>query len=201
MKMKKQLIAVLLFLCGMTLQAEDEFLYWMIASDATIEGLWGEKTVVSEGSYYAKVGYAATGTTVEQIVKEGALSGYLNLYELPSSPQDQEIVDNATYGGSNISTADAGSVPGVQKAPVYAKGVTAADYTYWVELWNAEDGIVGYASLGTYESLSAFISPMTELASMAASVSVFQVPEPNSALLLMIGCAALALRRRRKIAA
>ena len=199
MKMKKQLIAVLLFLCGMTLQAEDEFLYWMIDSKATIEGKWGITTKVSDGTYYAKVGYAATGTTVEQIVEKGALSGYLNLYELPSS--SLFIQDNADYGNSNIATADAGSVPGVQSAPVYAKGVTAADYTYWVELWNADDGIVGYASLGTYESLSAFISPMSELASMAASVSVFQVPEPNSALLLMIGCAALALRRRRKIAA
>lgn len=199
MKMKKQLIAVLLFLCGMTLKAEDEFLYWMIASDATIEGLWGEKTVVSEGSYYAKVGYAAGSTTVEDIVKAKKLEGYLNLYGLPND--QQFIQDSSDYKDSNIATSDSGDVLGVQSAPVYAKGVTKADYTYWVELWNADDGIVGYASLGTYESLSAFISPMSELASMAASVSVFQVPEPNSALLLMIGCAALALRRRRKIAA
>lgn len=195
--MKKQLIAVLLFLCGMTLKAEDEYLYWMIESDAKIVGKWGVETSLSEGTYYAKVGYTTTSKTVEQIVEAKGLDSYLNLYELAGD--QKALCHNDTYGGSNVRTGygDNHGVP-----PIYA-GLTKNDYTYWVELWSAQDEgvVVGYAELGAYGDLSAFISPMTELASMAASVSVFQVPEPNSALLLMIGCAALALRRRRKIAA
>mgnify|MGYP003309442993 CR=1 FL=1 len=196
--MKKQLIAVLLFLCGMTLQAEDEYLYWMIDSDAKIEGLWGKETPLSGGTYYAKVGYTTTQKTVEEIVAAGkGLDSYLSLYALPG---DDALKDNATYGGSNVRTGygDNHGVP-----PIYA-GLTAANYTYWVELWSAQDeAVVGYGSLGTYADLSAFISPMTGFGSMASpiAVSAFLVPEPNSALLLMIGCAALALRRRRKIAA
>ena len=194
--MKKQLIAVLLFLCGMTLQAEDEYLYWMIDSDAKIEGLWGKETPLSGGTYYAKVGYTTTSRTVEEIVAAGKLDSYLSLYALPG---DNALQHDDTYGGSNVKTGygDNHGVP-----PIYA-GLTAANYTYWVELWGEQNGVVGYGSLGTYTELSAFISPMTGFGSMASpiAVSAFLVPEPNSALLLMIGCAALALRRRRKIAA
>lgn len=195
MSMKKQVIAVLLFLCGMTVRAEDEFLFWMIDQSAKIEGKWGITTEIKDGTYYAKVGYAETGITVEQIVAGGTLTGYLNLYE--NAGDQNALRDSSKYGGSNARTGIDG-YPGV--LPVYA-GMTKTDYTYWVELWNEQSGIVGYASLGTYESLSEYISPMKDLPTVPISISTFTVPEPNSALLLMIGCAALALRRRRKIAA
>ena len=202
--MKKSLMAILAVFCVMALQAsEDSFLYWMINPSATIVGNWGVETPVSEGKYYARAGYTTTEKTAAQVISAGQLDGYLNLY----ASVDEDLVniqDNTEItGGGNIITFGG---TGVQAMPVYAgmPTVNAANYTYWIELLNADDNsVAGYGSLGMYTELADYVSSMQGMAtpSMAISVGTFAAPEPSSGLLLLIGCAALALRRRKQIAA
>lgn len=209
--MKRSLMVILSFLWGTALQAEieDSFLFWMIDPNATIVGNWGVETRVDAGKYYARVGYADSGTTADQLMSTGLGDHYLNLYAAVDDQSPVPIYDNVGLDASNIRTytPDEGGPLGVQSAPVYAglpPAVTAANYTYWIELLNADNNsVAGYGSLGMYQDLAAYISSMQGMATpdMMKAVSAFAAPEPNSALLLLIGCAALALRRRKQIAA
>ena len=201
--MKKSLMAILAVFCAMALQAsEDSFLYWMIDPNATIVGNWGVETPVSAGTYYARVGYTTTERTDAQVISAGQLDGYLNLY----ASVDEDLVniqDNSGIkdGGNIITSGDTG----VQAMPVYAgmPTVNAANYTYWIELLNEDNTIAGYGSIGMYETLAEYVSSMQGpgAPSLMIPVRAFAAPEPNSALLMLIGCAALALRRRKQIAA
>lgn len=206
--MKKSLMAILAVFSAMALQAtEDSFLYWMIDPDAKIVGNGGVTTPVSGGTYYARVGYTETPMSVEQVISAGKLDSYLNLYATVDGQNPDPIFDNQMLGGSNIRTdTPAGGPLGAQSAPVYAgltAAMTAANYTYWIELLNADNAVAGYGSIGLYETLAEYVSSMQGMAtpSMAIAVGTFNAPEPSSGLLMLIGCAALALRRRKQIAA
>lgn len=204
--MKKSLMAILAVFSAMALQAEDSYLFWMIDPDAKIVGNWGVTTPVSGGTYYARVGYTESPMSVEQVISAGKLDYYLNLYETVDVQSLSPIVDNGNLGGSNICTSNQGGLLGVQAAPVYAgltATMTAANYTYWIELLNADNTVAGYGSIGLYETLAEYVSSMQGMAtpSMAIAVGTFNAPEPSSGLLMLIGCAALALRRRKQIAA
>lgn len=193
--MKNGFIAILLLLCGQTLFAEDEYLYWTIAQDATLISVSGGSSLISDGSYYAKVGYADIGADA---TKEG-LQGYLNLYEQPG---DTKVInDRGLENDSAIATQDNGDIAGIQNASVFAsfRSISASNYSYWIELLNEAGSVEGYASLGTYSDLSDYISSMKGMAlpSLTFTAKVFHAPEPSSGLLLVLGCAALALRRRK----
>lgn len=205
-------MAILAVFSAMALQAtEGSFLYWMIDPDAKIVGNGGVETSVAAGSYYARVGYAATGTTAEQLLSSGGIADdhYLNLYATVDGSLvsiNDGGIDNVDIKHDNIRTFDKNGVLGVQSAPVYAVlPMNANNYTYWIELLNADNNnsVAGYGSLGMYEQLADYVSSMQGMAtpSMAISVGAFAAPEPSSGLLLLLGVAGLALRRRKLIAA
>lgn len=177
--MKKLLLAMVMMVASASLKGETlSFLYWMI--DTT------------EGSSDS---YATDSTLVKVLAYGGGTSGddYLTLY----------------YGNGNMSTlsdpatidyesATAGGVLGAALA-----GTGSSAWSYIVELWN--DGVkVAQSDSITFTEAAAekYISIVTTAGGFPFEniwmVGGFTpVPEPSSALLFLLGCAALCLRRQR----
>ena len=199
--MKTKFLAVLFLLCGQALFADegDSYLFWMISPN---EVMAPYGTVISEGHYYAQVGYAKSDTDVSS----QGLTGYLNLYaEVGGDRINDASADSLAWGttaNDNIRTWDSGNVLGVQSAPVFAKftsALTSQNYSYYVELLNEAGQVAGYGSFGTYEDLAGYLSSRQGAATpgMMKLPGPFLIPEPTSGMLVLLGVAGLALRRRK----
>lgn len=170
--MKKLMVSAMMALLGGTLfAADDMYLYWMIAEDATVKDAKGQ--TVSMDGMTASIHYTDGS---------GANTGFLNLYD-----------SSYTSFGTEI------AVDGVQGFPVLA-GVTGYEnYSFFVEL--KSDAGVFRSSKASYSSLASYISSMSGTdypATGGYGFGNFSVaPEPTSGLLLLLGVAGLMLRRRR----
>ena len=181
--MKKLISCAVLIGVTCAFAAEDSYLYWMIDPEATItEG------TMPTGPVGVKI--SAFAPDKDWVYGGGT---YLTLVE---------------YSGGKIGNY----IDGSDKQPVsvaYGSQFFAAipptqglDWTYYVELYN--DSICAHS-----ESLTLTEDSIVALAGMGRPGTLWNVktfvpaavPEPNSALLMLIGCAALALRRRKQIAA
>lgn len=171
--MKRIVFGLVCFALCMAAQADDSYLYWMVDT-------------ASAGSF----DYSAV--KVKAVSSDPGSESYLALY----------------YGNSNpVGVGDAAFSVGrsdVVNAADYGIGFYAGlsqlfgtSYSYVVELWN--DGVVAQSQTITYSEAAvqhiaslggAGITPW-----MAGGFSA--APEPNSAVLLLLGCAALALRRKK----
>ena len=177
--MKMKIFSFLLVACAaFASRAEDSYLYWMI-----------DTASADDFTPYSAVKVKA--------VPSGNVGGgeYLSLY----------------YGNGNpVGDSVAASVVGdaAAKGLAFYAGLVAPanSFSYLVELWNdstvmAQSGMITYSEAVAQhiatQSAAGGINPVTPW--MAGGFSA--APEPNSALLLLIGCAALALRRRKQIAA
>lgn len=161
----------LLFLAALTAvfsaSAEDMWLRWMIDEGATID----EGTIP---------------TTVYAKVKNGDTDEYLSLYTSP---------DNASGYGNKIYTVDM-----TDSMPTFAGFTGTAPASFVIELYNdancAEGSWVGQSVGFTYSQANLTTGGMTK-ASPASAISFTAAPEPTSGMLLLIGVAGLALRRRK----
>ena len=81
-------------------------------------------------------------------------------------------------------------------AATYGEGT---GYSFVVELMNSGLDVIGESATFSYADIAPYIwSPMGQTGASAWTVTTFNsVPEPTSGLLLLIGVAGLALRRRR----
>lgn len=171
--MKKLILSALLVLSCGVLRAEDTdmYLFWMISDSATFKDAGGQAASVDLSGYSARLA-DQSGT-------------YLNLYD-----SAQDSTPSQSYAASEIKGWD------------IAAGV--GDYgvgsSFVVELFN-DSGTAYKSDVMSYSNLGAYMSAMQGMANPvgdAFAVSSFTaVPEPTSGLLLLLGVAGLALRRKK----
>lgn len=186
--MKKLLIFSLLSV-AFNAMAEDFYLYWMIPEAAEVWSIDEEvKTKLvdkagKDGKLYAKI--RAVDTAGQKA------DSYLNFYASPDSAQSYgtvfefypEMAASATFAGT------------------FTSKTMPANMSYYIELYN--DALAGDGSwIG--QQLLTWDDTMVTAGGMAvppnwASVSTFTAaPEPTSGLLMLVGLAGLALRRKNK---
>lgn len=153
--------------------AEDQYLMWMLGDKLSLDG----ETYTLKANDSVRIAVADAGGA--------ATTTYLDLYGNPGE---------TTFG----TVTDAGDA---QIFSVLA-GVTGySDSSFVFELIN-DTAVIGQSGPVSYGALGAYISDMKfgHEGSLkgAYSVKAFTaVPEPTSGLLLLIGVAGLALRRRK----
>lgn len=147
----------------------DSYLYWMVSDAAT---------------YSAAAGATLSGTTVEydyaKISADGG-STYLSLY-------------GPGVGDLGVNTLDKGvdGYVGFASSPAFS--------SFLVELYSDESSErVGWATIPYNTAMQYAFSDITQQ-KLASLYTVTQaIPEPSSGLLLLLGMAGLALRRRRNV--
>ena len=154
--------------------------------------LLGAVVASAEDSYlYWMVGDSAPAYTYAK-VRDATTGTYLNLYDeylnafSPATQISQADVLDASAHGENLYASLA--------------NLTAsqlANASFIVELFN-DGNFVGQSEAIPYSSTYVYYGGSTTPPSTAWSASSFAVPEPNSGLLMLLGCAVLGLRRRRQ---
>ena len=179
--MKKILMLALLSI-AFTAVADDYYLYWMVADEATVTAMDGTESALTTHG----------GTVYARIRGESSTSGettYLNIY---SSREGGEEVSLQAIETECVVPYYVG---------IFTSRVQPEGMTYWVELYNsqtiADSSWIGQAQLAwddSYVTSSGMATP----ASYSLVSQFSAAPEPTSGLLLLVGLAGLALRRRNK---
>ena len=150
----------------------DSYLYWLVSDSITRDG--------SEFTGYdtARVGVMDAS---------GKLAGYLTIYGENATPN---------YGDS------IGMTPG-NNSPFYASlGSFGESYSFYIELFNDSTSVGRSDEILKYADALAYVTSFgTSTPAQAWNVGSFTtqaIPEPSSALLMLLGCAGLALKRKKQ---
>ena len=165
----KKLFVLALLSFAFNAMAEDYFLYWMVDDNATLDG-----SSLVAGDYYAKIKTAG--------------GDYLSLYTGP---------EYGSYGTEYGFNTDL-------NLPTFAgtwSDIPAGTTSFIVELYNSTDSAIGsWVGQATLSwNANNFATVGTGTPPSYATATAFQsIPEPTSGLLLLLGVAGLALRRKNK---
>lgn len=172
--------------------AEDSFIYWMVPEIATGTDMYGQTL---GGTYTAKIS-AFSGS---EWSKTGGT--YLDIYSVSG---DGGLNVNLGNGGVDV-YLDSSKNNAAYYVNLLKEGTTyGSGWTYFVELYYGGAVVARSAEglLYSQESIAALSrGTIATPGDLWAPMTFVPAPEPNSAMLLLIGCAALALRRRKQIAA
>lgn len=179
----KKVLMFAMMLGAASVFAADSYLYWLVPDQVTPAGgsaLNGDYTakVIAGGSSWA---WADDG--------KGGAGTYLNLYD-----------GTGTDLGGTAATVAFGAEADNGTFFANALGSMGDSYTYYIELWN-DSTLVAISDGLTYSAAG-----LGALAGMGTPGTLWQgmsfvsapIPEPNSGLLMLIGCALLGLRRKQK---
>lgn len=182
----KKIVFVALVLMGVfcASASDDSFIYWMVKDSATLDE---QKFGSSDIPYEARVVAINQSAWSDQA---GVERNFLNLY--------YDMSDATTFG-QGVSLNNANNMAYYAGIGNYKEG-----WTYFIELYHdntifarSETGFA-YSPDAVATLIEGIQAPTGQLWAVPTFVAA---PEPNSALLLLIGCATLALRRRKQLAA
>ena len=181
----KKVLCLMLGMSAFAALAEDSYIYWMLSEDATSTD---SAKLLEAGTYWARV----VGFRENEAYVFNWNNTYLNM---------ATTLDAVGSDWVQVGIGDSALNPGF-----IAYGAQASGWKYYVELYNdsaqliyrSQDGdhpeLYSRDSIAAIGSIAAPSSNMWLLLNMAPQ----SAPEPSSGLLMLLGCAALALRRRRQ---
>ena len=190
----KSLILVSAFAVALCANA-DSYIYWMLPDSPTAEaGLFSDSD-----TYSAKIVAIDKAGTTGGAWEYGA-GDYLTLYYsnggLGAEVPDSTVVSGVKFGD------------GADNVPYFAKllsDTTYASWTYFVEIYNGGNIVARSDEVSITQQSIVNMSQITDVPGGKMLIPMTfrpaSVPEPNSALLMMLGCAVLALRRRKQVVA
>jgi hypothetical protein len=172
-------------------------LWWMVKPSITVLSEDGSSTTASASEL------GVTDVRVRYESADGSQRGYLSFYGLDSDGESVSYYDGSSGMGGELGIGLPASYFGD------LSGLSGTEYSFVLELGNYENG--SWART-TMESERASYSELLENRHIAKWESLSMpdgfawtpgfyssVPEPNSAMLTLIGAAILALRRKRMI--
>ena len=173
----KKVLMFAMILGAASVFAADSYLYWLPP----------DETMGLNGNYTAKV-IANTGAWAWNGDGTGGAGTYLNLY-------------NGVGTDLSGTAATIALGTGADNGTFFADAAGMAGKTFYIELWNDGGTLVGISEGLAYSSaglgaLAGMGTPGTLWQGM--NFSAAPIPEPNSGLLMLIGCALLGLRRKQK---
>ena len=193
-------------------QADDYLLYWEVLDSATIDGVVLDDYVSTyaqthynfdEGGQLGKI--AGARTVYFDAVGNGP--SLMNIYEYKNSRWNDTMYTD-TFINDEQTLAVVGTGGGMYS---HFTASDASQLSFAIELGNWENGEwVTLATSGTmsYSDLTVTTSGDVHILQMADNVNLnsfqpwaptaYNVPEPSSGLLVLIGASLLALRRRRR---
>ena len=193
-------LAAAIVAAGGSPAADNDVLYWMVDSSATVQMTDGTTVRISDfvsptSDYAARI--RVTGGDIAE-------DTFLNLY-YPGG-----VVDDGEYGVDFDDGATTGywgaGVPSGNQSPSGDYSAGTPEYRFTIEIGNidADDNWTTVAASATvaYSALADYIHETFDVNPPSSAVwtpTSYAVPEPSGGLLTAVGLALLALRRKRRL--